>query len=209
MHRPMPDRITDFSPVLPQTEIADSVVDGSIYSGGANDGLFGDRKAYRVGDLITILLREKTNAIKDASGSVSRTQRNEILSPLQLARLASGASFPLATDSTIDEDKDIVQEGSGAAAQSNQLGGDITVSVVRVLSNGNLVVRGEKLITLNHGDEFVQVSGVIRPDDIQPDNTILSKRLANAQITYSGEGDLNDASKLSWGNAFFLKFWPF
>lgn len=206
-HRPMPDRINDFSPVVPQTEIEDRVVDGSIYSGGANDGLFGDRKAYRVGDLITILLREKTNALKEATGVVERTSENNALSALQLGRLASPGAFPLSTDSTLGST--IKNDGTGSASQMNQLGGDITVSVVSVLQNGNLVVRGEKLITLNHGDEYVQVSGVIRPEDIQPDNTILSKRIANAQITYSGEGQMNDATKVAWGNAFFLKFWPF
>jgi flagellar L-ring protein precursor FlgH len=206
-HRPMPDRINDFSPVVPQTEIEDRVVDGSIYSGGANDGLFGDRKAYRVGDLITILLREKTNALKEASGVVERTSENNALSALQLDKLATAGGFPLSTDSSLGST--ISNDGSGSASQMNQLGGDITVSVVRVLQNGNLVVRGEKLITLNHGDEYVQVSGVVRPDDIQPDNTILSKRIANAQITYSGEGQMNDATKMAWGNAFFLKFWPF
>jgi flagellar L-ring protein precursor FlgH len=207
--RAMPDRLNDFSPVMPQTQVQDRVVDGSIYSGGANDGLFGDRKAYRVGDLITILLREKTNALKEATGVVERKQINESLSALQLGRLASPGGFPLSTDSNLGDEKEISSDGSGSATQMNQLGGDITVSVVRVLPNGNLVVRGEKLITLNHGDEYVQVSGVIRPDDIQPDNTILSKRIANAQITYSGEGQMNDATKMAWGNAFFLKFWPF
>jgi len=206
-NRPMPDRVNDYSPVMPQTLIADKVVDGSIYSGGANDGLFGDRKAYRVGDLITILLREKTNALKEAKGAVSREGSNDALSALQLAKLSTPGGFPLSSDSTLGSK--ISNDGSGSSSQSNQLGGDITVSVVNVLPNGNLVVRGEKLITLNHGDEYVQVSGVIRADDIQPDNTILSKRIANAQITYSGEGQMNDATRLAWGNAFFLKFWPF
>jgi len=99
--------------------------------------------------------------------------------------------------------------GTGSQSQANQLGGDITVSVVNVLPNGNLVVRGEKLITLTNGDEYVQVSGVVRPDDIQPDNTILSKRIANARITYSGDGQMNDAMKVPVLNALLMKFWPF
>ena len=202
----MPQRVNNFEPVMPQTIVADKVVDGSIYAGRVNGGLFGDRKAYQAGDLITILLRERTNAVKEATGTVDRTSANDALSPLQLARLGTAGGL-LSTDSALGSS--ISSDGSGSATQSNQLGGDITVSVVNVLPNGNLVIRGEKLITLNHGDEYVQVSGVIRPDDIQPDNTILSKRIANAQITYSGSGQLNDATKMAWGNAFFLKFWPF
>jgi flagellar L-ring protein precursor FlgH len=205
-NQPMPQRVNNFEPVMPQAQITEKVVDGSIYSSRVNGGLFGDRKAYQAGDLITILLRERTNAVKEASGSVERSSSNDALSPLQLARFGSAGGL-FSSDSTMGSS--ISNDGTGAATQSNQLGGDITVSVVSLLPNGNLVIRGEKLITLNHGDEYVRVSGVIRPDDIQPDNTILSKRIANAQITYSGSGQLNDATKLAWGNAFFLKFWPF
>jgi len=203
----MPERVNDFSPVMPQTSISEKVIDGSIYSGGMNDGLFGDRKAYRVGDLITILLREQTSALKSAESDISRTSVNDSLSPLQVTKLGSGGAFPLSTDSTLDST--ISNVGEGSQSQSNELGGDITVSVVRVLPNGNLVVRGEKLIVLTHGDEYVQVSGVIRPDDIQPDNTILSKRIANAQITYSGDGEMHDATKMPWMNALLMKFLPF
>jgi len=210
-NRAMPNRVNDFSPVMPQTQISNKVVDGSIYSGGINDGLFADRKAFRVGDLITILLRERTAATKDASASVSRASSSNALSALQIGKLASPGGFPLSTDSATDGvlGSEYSNDGSGSQAQNNSLGGDITVSVVNVLPNGNLVVRGEKLITLTHGDEYVQVSGVIRPDDIQPDNTILSKRIANAQITYSGDGQMNDAMKMPWLNALLMKFMPF
>jgi flagellar L-ring protein precursor FlgH len=206
-NRAMPNRVNDFSPVMPQTEISSKVVDGSIYSGGMNDGLFGDRKAYRVGDLITILLREATAASKDADSTITRTSSTDALSPLQLGKLASPGGFPLSTDSALGSTYSNV--GGGEQTQNNSLGGDITVSVVNVLPNGNLVVRGEKLITLTNGDEYVQVSGVIRPDDIQPDNTILSKRIANAQITYSGDGNMNEAMKTPWLHAFLMKFMPF
>jgi len=153
------------------------------------------------------LLREQTAALKSAESDISRTSVNDSLSPLQVTKLGSAGGFPLSTDSTLDST--ISNVGEGSQSQSNELGGDITVSVVRVLPNGNLVVRGEKLIVLTHGDEYVQVSGVIRPDDIQPDNTILSKRIANAQITYSGDGEMHDATKMPWMNALLMKFLPF
>jgi len=207
MNRPMPNRVNDFSPVMPQTVITDKVIDGSIYSGGINDGLFGDRKAYRVGDLITILLREATSASKDADSTITRKSSTDALTPLQLGRIASPGGLPFSEDSTMGSDYSSV--GAGEQTQNNSLGGDITVSVVNVLPNGNLVVRGEKLITLTNGDEYVQVSGVIRPDDIQPDNTILSKRIANAQITYSGDGNMNDAMKMPWMTSLLMKFMPF
>jgi len=136
-NRAMPNRVNDFSPVMPQTEISSKVVDGSIYSGGMNDGLFGDRKAYRVGDLITILLREATAASKDADSTITRTSSTDALSPLQLGKLASPGGFPLSTDSALGSTYSNV--GGGEQTQNNSLGGDITVSVVNVLPNGNLV----------------------------------------------------------------------
>ena len=99
--------------------------------------------------------------------------------------------------------------GSGEVKQSNTLGGDISATVVRALTNGNLIIRGEKMIALNDGNEFIQISGMIRSEDVQPDNTVLSKRIANAEISYSGDGDYVDATKAGWGTKLFYKIWPF
>jgi len=99
--------------------------------------------------------------------------------------------------------------GNGSTSQSNTLGGDISATVVRVLTNGNLIIRGEKMLTLNDGNEYIQISGMIRSEDVQPDNTVLSKRIANAEISYSGDGDYVDATKAGWGTKLFYKVWPF
>ena len=196
----MPVKTSDFSPVLPAAIIEKTVADGSIYSGGINDGLFGDRKAYRVGDIITIILREKTLSEKSASNVTSRKANNTAVAGLGLGDPALATAF---TTSNIDN------TGSGAVKQSNTLGGDISATVVRALSNGNLIIRGEKMIALNDGNEFIQISGMIRSEDVQPDNTVLSKRIANAEISYSGDGDYVDATKAGWGTKLFYKIWPF
>ena len=196
----MPVKTTDFSPVLPAAIIEKAVADGSIYSGGINDGLFGDRKAYRVGDIITIILREKTLSEKSASNVTSRKANNTAVASLGLGDPALATAF---TTSNIDN------AGSGAVKQSNTLGGDISATVVRALTNGNLIIRGEKMIALNDGNEFIQISGMIRSEDVQPDNTVLSKRIANAEISYSGDGDYVDATKAGWGTKLFYKIWPF
>jgi flagellar L-ring protein precursor FlgH len=198
--KPMPVKTSDFSPVLPPALIEKVVADGSIYSGGINDGLFGDRKAYRVGDIITIILREKTMSQKSASNVTSRVSNNSAI-PLLFpgdATLAAG----LASNS-------IDNTGNGSTSQSNTLGGDISATVVRALTNGNLIIRGEKMITLNDGNEYIQISGMIRSEDVQPDNTVLSKRIANAEISYSGDGDYVDATKAGWGTKLFYKISPF
>jgi flagellar L-ring protein precursor FlgH len=196
----MPVKTSDFSPVLPPALIEKVVADGSIYSGGINDGLFGDRKAYRVGDIITIILREKTMSQKSASNVTSRVSNNRAMSLLFPGDTAVAAG--LASNS-------IDNTGNGSTSQSNTLGGDISATVVRALTNGNLIIRGEKMITLNDGNEYIQISGMIRSEDVQPDNTVLSKRIANAEISYSGDGDYVDATRAGWGTKLFYKIWPF
>jgi len=196
----MPVKTSDFSPVLPPALIEKVVADGSIYSGGINDGLFGDRKAYRVGDIITIILREKTMSQKSDSNVTSRVSNNSAMSLLFPGDAAVAAG--LASNS-------IDNTGNGSTSQSNTLGGDISATVVRALTNGNLIIRGEKMITLNDGNEYIQISGMIRSEDVQPDNTVLSKRIANAEISYSGDGDYVDATRAGWGTKLFYKIWPF
>jgi flagellar L-ring protein precursor FlgH len=100
-------------------------------------------------------------------------------------------------------------EGSGSADQSNELKGEITVTIAQVLANGNLVVRGEKWIGINQGREFIQLEGIVRPEDVRPDNTVLSQRVANAYIHYGGEGMLADANRAGLLTRFFQSpLWP-
>jgi flagellar L-ring protein precursor FlgH len=145
-------------------------------------------------------LREKTMSQKSASNVTSRVSNNSAI-PL-LFPGASTLAAGLASNS-------IDNTGNGSTSQSNTLGGDISATVVRALTNGNLIIRGEKMITLNDGNEYIQISGMIRSEDVQPDNTVLSKRIANAEISYSGDGDYVDATKAGWGTKLFYKIWPF
>ena len=103
----------------------------------------------------------------------------------------------------------LASEGTGTAGQTASLTGSISAMVVEVLANGNLIIVGEKQLALTEGTEFIQVKGIIRPADIQPDNTILSQRIAHAQISYRGTGQLARASNTSWGTGLLYKFWPF
>ena len=113
--------------------------------------------------------------------------------------LASGAKLGATTSN----------KGNGAAVQDGSLTGSVTVAVVDIMANGNLILRGEKQLALTEGSEIIQVAGVIRPDDIAPNNTVLSRRLANAQITYRGKGDMAAATRAGWGTSALLKLWPF
>ena len=81
---------------------------------------------------------------------------------------------------------------------------------MQVLNNGSLVIRGEKWISINNGDEFIRVTGLVRSQDIKPDNTVDSTRMANARIQYSGTGTFADAQKVGWLSQFFMSdWWPF
>jgi flagellar L-ring protein precursor FlgH len=95
------------------------------------------------------------------------------------------------------------------ADQKATLKGSLAVTVVEVLANGNLMVRGEKKLGLAEGTEVIQVSGIIRPQDVGPNSTVQSLRLANAQIAYRGNGDVANAAKAGWGTSALHRFWPF
>ena len=88
--------------------------------------------------------------------------------------------------------------GSGSTAQSNSLTGSVSVHVVRVFDNGNLEIMGQKKLTLNNGDEYIRVTGIVRPRDISADNVVQSDRIANADINYIGAGDVARSGKKGW-----------
>ena len=99
--------------------------------------------------------------------------------------------------------------GGGEAEQSNALSGEITVTIAQVFPNGTMLVRGEKQLTLNRGDEFIQISGLVRQSDVGPDNRIASTRVADAKITYTGKGEFARSSKQGWLQRFFSRISPF
>jgi flagellar L-ring protein precursor FlgH len=201
-----------YAPVLPRTPLPVEQNNGAIYQSGFGMNLFDDRKAYRVGDIITITLNERTQASKSANSQLSKDSSANIgltslfggavsaTNPLTENKMTLGAEFAGERDNN----------GSAKAGQSNSLTGSITVTVAEVLPNGILSVRGEKWMTLNTGEELVRIAGLIRSDDIGTDNTVSSTRVADARITYSGTGAFADASQPGWLSRFFMSpLWPF
>ncbi|MDV5860926.1 flagellar basal body L-ring protein FlgH [Pseudomonas mendocina] len=201
-----------YAPVLPRTPLPAAQNNGSIYQAGFENGLYDDRKAFRVGDIITITLNERTQASKNANSNIQKDSSANlgvtslfgstpsVTNPLTGGNMNLGAQFNGEREAS----------GSGQAGQSNSLSGSITVTVAEVLPNGILAVRGEKWMTLNTGDELVRISGLVRADDIATDNTVASTRIADARITYSGTGAFADASQPGWLSRFFVSpLWPF
>ncbi|MBL6750921.1 MAG: flagellar basal body L-ring protein FlgH [Nevskia sp.] len=185
-------------PVLPQPAPPHA---GAIGAPGEGLSLFEDAKARNVGDLLTIQLVESTSAQKSASTATSKADNDTLGNIGVFGRTVH-------TNSSISSARAFT--GKGDSAQSNSLSGSITVAVVQRLSNGNLLVRGEKQISINQGSEFVRLEGVIRPADIATDNSVTSDRVANARISYTGRGQLADANAQGWLTRFFNSPWmPF
>ncbi|MCC7413380.1 MAG: flagellar basal body L-ring protein FlgH [Gammaproteobacteria bacterium] len=213
-----PKRDAAYAPMLPAARPAPpQAVSGAIYQSGYDVALFEDVRARRIGDLLTIRLIEATNAQKSASTKTGKTSSATIENPTILGttpQFGLPGVLPLASTSnntletTVSSANDF--EGSGDSSQSNKLSGDLTVTVADVLPNGNLIVRGEKRLNLNEGNEYVKLSGIVRPIDIRADNSVLSTKVADATIIYAGDGAPADASKLGWISRFFVSaLFPF
>lgn len=191
----------------PLVEVHDQASEGSIYRGQASSFIFEDMKASRVGDILTIVLSEKTNAKKKATTSTKKDNTIDLGTPTVFGApiTHSGRNILGASIGTEQE-----FTGEGDSEQSNALNGTISVTVASVYPNGNLFVRGQKRMLLNQGDEYIQISGIVRPQDVGVNNTVPSTLLADARIVYSGEGAVSDSNKMGWLARFFnSQYWPF
>jgi flagellar L-ring protein precursor FlgH len=196
-----------FAPVRPAALRPPEHNTGSIYQANYDMRLFEDHIARRVGDILTIKLVEKTQAKKDADLEVIKDSDINIKAPT-LWGVSAAAIMGKDIETEVKARRKF--GGEGKANQSNSLTGEITVTVIEVLPNGNLMVRGEKRVTLNQGNEFIRLSGIVRPIDIDASNTVLSSRVANPTIMYTGEGAVADASKLGWFSRIFMSWlFPF
>ena len=182
---------TDFEPTLPKV-LNDVKKDkyGSIYS-NSQQGLFAtDRRASKVGDILTVALSENFSASKSQSAKSAKKGAMKFDFPNVMT---AGAD-----DGLFDSSSDLSFDGSGSAGQNNSLRGELSVTVTKVFANGNMEILGQKKLTLNNGDEYIRLLGVIRPEDINNQNTVQSSRIANAKISYTGAGDVADTSKKGW-----------
>ena len=163
---------------------------GSIYS-NSQKGLFAtDRRASKVGDILTVSLSENFSASKSQSAKSAKKGELKFDFPNVMTAGADDGLFDSSSDQSFD--------GSGSAGQNNSLKGQLSVTVTKVFDNGNMEILGQKKLTLNNGDEYIRLLGIIRPEDIDNQNTVLSSRIANAKISYTGAGDVADSSKKGW-----------
>jgi flagellar L-ring protein precursor FlgH len=195
---PRPDE--KYAATLPEEQPDSTEANGAIFHVGHDVPLFENAVAHRVGDVLTITLAEQTNASKSATTTTKKTTTENMAAPTLLGVPLTVHGNNILNNSLNDA---TTFDGEGASAQSNVLTGSISVTVAKRLANGNLLVRGQKWITLNQGREYVRIQGIVRPVDIGPDNVVPSYDVADASISYGGQGTLADSNTKSWLARFF------
>jgi len=196
VHQPMTAR--------PAPRTQNPYASGAIFNAGNARPLFEDRRARYVGDTLTINITESTSASTSSNSSANRT--SSISASLPTVVGLPGKNFQgmsLSGDTSNDF------SGEGAAAAKNVFTGTITVTVIEVLENGNLLVSGEKQVAIGNGQEFIRLSGVVNPTNIAADNTVASSRVADARVEYKESGYISEAQVMGWLARFFLSVMPF
>ena len=177
-------------------------VDGRIFQSQRQISLFQDLKARQVGDILTVVLTESTSGQKQQDTSVDKGSNTDISVPNVAGETWGKWGAELDSSNTF--------EGEGSSRQSNRLDGRVTVMVHQVLPGGNLVVQGEKWISINQGDEYVRLRGIVRPADISTENTVPSTKIADARISYGSTGVMEQANSPGWLTRFFVSpLYPF
>lgn len=197
VHQPMSAR-----PLPPATPVQAT---GSIYS-ATSRSLFEDRRARYVGDTLTINLVEKNTASKSSNASANRAATVDVGVPV-ISGLP-GKSLGLNKIGAAADDTQTFS-GKGAAAANNVFTGTVTVTVIDVYSNGNLLVSGEKQVAINQGQEFIRFSGVVNPTYVTTSNTVQSTQVADARVEFKGSGYIDEAQTMGWMQRVFLNILPF
>ena len=196
---PKPDN-PYYAPVQMPSFETPKPINGAIYHASSSRDIYSDGRAHRVGDIITINLAERTQSSKQSSTSIDKSTDVNLPAPTLMGEPISFGGRPLSAGIGGDSSFD----GDSSSNMRNQLSGNITVTVQEIYPNGVMLVRGEKWLTLNQGDEYIRVSGLVRPQDVRADNSLDSTRLADARITYSGTGATADANVMGWLGRFFI-----
>jgi len=206
-----PTRDPEFAAARPPLPPQPQVSNGSIYQPGFDLRLYEDIKARRVGDILTVHLTENTDGSKSTTSTADKSSSTNVSNPTILGaspKFDVPGFVPLTSTRDLSLETKLSSEnafeGSSDSSQKNKLTGDITVTVVEVLPNGNLMVRGEKRLTINNGNEYVRLSGTVRATDIQTDNSVLSTQIADATIMLTGDGQGADTNVMGWLARFFI-----
>ncbi|MBE9547565.1 MAG: flagellar basal body L-ring protein FlgH [Proteobacteria bacterium] len=185
---------------------------GSIWPGeNARNSLFADNKARYINDIITIAIDESSSGNNSADTTTSRdtTTTAGITSLLGIDKKIQEQNTRIGTSIGLGGTSKNSLKGKGETKRDGKLKAKITAKVVRVLGNGNLVIEGRRQLTVNAEDQYIIISGIVRPEDITSDNVISSQYIADARIVYTGKGVVNDKMRPGWLTRIVDWVWPF
>lgn len=198
---------SDFKPVKQRSVSIQRRDNGAIYQQGMRVGLFEDTTAKYIGDVLTIILIENTNASATSNTNSSKDNKVDLPGPTLAGQKVTDKGVEILNNNFAGERE---FNGQGTSAMNSSFNGKMSVTVAEVLPNRNLVVRGEKMLLLNQSDEYVRFIGIVRPQDIEQDNSIQSTRVANVHMAYGGQGALAAANKMGpLGRFFQSQAWPY
>jgi len=196
-----------FAPTRPYATVLPTPNTGAIYQTATGIHLFEDHVARRIGDILTITLIENTSVVQNNNMNLKKDSEITADAPTVFGQL-DPKILGLSLEQSIQLDRKLNAKNKGK--QDYNLNGTVSVTVTEVLSNGNLLVRGEKRLGMTGGNEYVKISGIVRPIDIDVANTVPSTKVADATIEYSADGQMANASKQGWLARFFYSPWfPF
>lgn len=196
VHQPMTAR--------PSPRIESAIANGAIFQSGYSRPLFEDRRARYVGDTITVKITESTSASMKSNNKLDKSN-TATASVSALSGLPGKGLLGL----NLDASSANAFSGKGEAANNNVFTGSITVTVIDVMPNGNLLVSGEKQLAIGHEQEYVRISGVINPSYVDAFNNVDSSRVADARIEYKSAGQISEGEVMGWLARFFLSVMPF
>jgi flagellar L-ring protein precursor FlgH len=224
-HRGLPEPLPPN--IMPQAEVSPPAepppLPGSIWTTGRGS-LFTDHRARVVGDIVTIKITENAKASKSAKTGLSKKNSLKFGIPslfgleaaadarkdrVAAANAAGAAAIGLDLSSILAASSEKDFSGDGSTERSGTLQATLTAVVTRVLPSGNFFIEGRRRINLNEENQYLLLTGIIRPEDISPDNTVPSSMIADASISYYGEGGIADQQKQGWLATLVDKVWPF
>ncbi len=190
-------------PAIPAAVVAN----GSIYQPSAYGSypLFEDRRPRNVGDIVTIMIQERTNAAKNVSTNTDRGGS----AGLDFEGVPAFLPNEVGSKQNFSVTGSNKAQGKGSSRADNTFSGTLTTTVVGVLPNGNLQVAGDKQIAINRGSEHIRFSGVIDPRSITGSNTVSSTQVADARIEFRSKGVMDEVQTMGWLQRFFLNISPF
>ena len=208
---------TILPPAYPIDAPPPAKVNGTIYQPGYEVSLYRDHIAHRIGDILTVKLEETTLGQKQAQMKTDKKSQNNTNNGTTSNNPSTVGGSPLrpvffgqaVKEFIFNNGSDFQFDGKGQTNQSNKLEGTISVTIVRILSNENMVIQGESWITINQGREYVRLTGIVRPEDIDANNIVSSQRVANARIAYSGAGQVGNTARGGLLTQLYFKFFPY